>query len=434
MNATIERLTDAELREALLAKTETLHTYYVQAGPTIDLIQVEGLQGDTKQRTETLRAMEKELKEYKAALDVRMKDDKAKNRLAMSKDWIDKLHDEMNEPDGNQPRGDAPRMGIGDLFVQSEAYKTASSRNMRTWPVIEDLDFDVKAAVFQTGAGFEPENVRIGRVIDSAQPRIAMVDVVPTAPTTSDAIRYMEETTYTDTNVVEKAEQTAHVQGSSGADVAGEAALAYTERTRTVEWIPVFLPATMQQIDDVPGIQERLNRRLSRMIRSRLSTQILKGNGTSPNLLGTNSVSGITTEAKGATQPVPDLVHELITEVRANGDDQEPDVAIFHPNDWHEIRTLRTSDGIYLWGPPSTPGPNTIWGLPVVVTAETDEGTCFVGDYEGYSELYIRRGITLAVSDSHGYMFTRGQLAIRADMRAAMVHYRGKAFAKGTGI
>ena len=105
-----------------------------------------------------------------------------------------------------------------------------------------------------------------------------------------------------------------------------------------------------------------------------------------------------------------------------------------HPNDWQDIRLLRTADGIYIWGSPADSGPARIWGMPVIITPAQTENTFVLGDYAQFSALYTKRGITIEVSDSHAHYFTRGMLAIRADMRIAMVHFRPEAFCTVTGV
>ena len=316
------------------------------------------------------------------------------------------------------------------MFVRSDGYNQALTLGIT--PAVKFVaslgDFDVRNALVRTGAGWAPPEVRIGRVIDSAQTRLSIVDIVPTIPTSAEVVRYMEETTYTATNVVEKAQVTS--VGTS--DVIGEPTLAWTERTQTVEWLPVFIPVTTQQLEDVDGIQERINQRLGRMIRARLSGQGIAGSGTSPNMLGLASRSNIQTQAK-STDDTPTAIHKALAKVRRY-EDYEPDAVVLHPDDWGDIATLKTTDGMFIWGNPSTPQPATIWGLPVVQASEATAGTGFVGDFGGFSNLYIKRGVTLAVSDSHGHYFTQGLLAIRVDMRACYVWYAANAFSSVTGI
>jgi HK97 family phage major capsid protein len=168
------------------------------------------------------------------------------------------------------------------------------------------------------------------------------------------------------------------------------------------------------------------------MIRQRLDSQILVGNGTPPNLRGLLNVVGIQTQAKG-TDPTPDAVYKAITKVRTVGF-AEPNVAIFHPNDWQDVRLLRTADGLYIWGNPSEAGPERIWGLTVAQAVALTENTGVVGDFANFSELAVRRGMDVQVSNSHDVFFTAGKQAVRADMRVALVYYRPAAFCTVTGI
>jgi hypothetical protein len=48
--------------------------------------------------------------------------------------------------------------------------------------------------------------------------------------------------------------------------------------------------------------------------------------------------------------------------------------------------------------------------------------------------VYIKKGLTIEKTNSHGELFTSGVLAIKATIRCASVFKRGSAFCKVTGI
>ena len=211
-----------------------------------------------------------------------------------------------------------------------------------------------------------------------------------------------------------------------------EAALALTEQSSPVRKIAVFLPVTDEQLEDEQQARGYINNRLPFMLRQRLDGQVLVGNGTAPNLRGFLNVVGIQTQAKGA-DPVPDAIYKGMVLSRVTGR-AFPNAVVFHPLDWQDVRLLRTADGIYIWGSPSEAGPARIWGLPVVESDAITQNTALVGDFANFSELSVRRGIDVQVSNSHGTYFVEGKQAVRADMRVALVVYRPAAFCTVTGV
>jgi len=72
--------------------------------------------------------------------------------------------------------------------------------------------------------------------------------------------------------------------------------------------------------------------------------------------------------------------------------------------------------------------------LPIVQADALPVGTALVGDYSNYTELTMRRGIDVQVSNSHDVFFVSGKQAVRADMRVALVVYRPTALCSVTGL
>jgi HK97 family phage major capsid protein len=308
---------------------------------------------------------------------------------------------------------------LGQLFVEAEEYK--NRRGVKGLEVkLNEFNFLEVKTLMETGAGFAPQSIRTGRVVDYAHRRPMVADIIPQSPTTQASVVYMEETTSTNS---------AATRSEGGA--AGESALAYTERTVAVREIATILPVTEIQIEDVAQAQSLIDNRLLTFLELAEETQLLTGDNNAPNLNGFHTAVS-QTQAK-STDPTPDALYKAMTKVRATGM-AEPSAVIIHPNDWQDIRLLRTTDGIYIWGNPSEAGPERVWGLPVVVTTAETENTALLGDFQLYSEIFRRRGANIKVSDSHSDYFSKGKLAIRADKRLALAIYRASAFCKVTGI
>jgi len=258
-------------------------------------------------------------------------------------------------------------------------------------------------------------------VVPSAQ---FLNDVTPLflpGTTSTNNVEFYEETTFTNA-AAETAEGTA----------APEGALSFTLRTYPVQEIPTFIPITRRALDDNAGLDSYVRGRLGHMVALRRSQQLLTGNGTSPNLRGILNVSGIQTQAKGS-DPTPDAVFKAMTLIRTTGD-AEPTGAVFHAQDWQDVKLLRTIDGVYIWGSPSDSSPDRIWGLDVKVSNSITQGTALVGAFRPYAQVFEREGLTIEISTEHSTFFTERKVALLAYQRLALAVYRPSAFCQVTGV
>lgn len=312
--------------------------------------------------------------------------------------------------------GDSHQESVGDLFVKSNAYTALKGRSIGD---LSTLDIELKT-LMTTAAGWVPETTRSGRVVDFATRPLQVASMIPQTTTGQNAVTYMEETTFTNA-AVEIAE----------AGTYPEAALALTEASSLVRKIAVFLPVTDEQLQDEAQVRGYIDNRLGFMVRQRLDLQLISGNGTPPNLRGLMNIVGIQTQAKGA-DPTPDAIYKAMTKIRVTGQ-AEPNLVVMHPNDWQDIRLLRTADGLYIWGNPSDVGPERIWGLAVSQAQAATENTAIVADTQ-FLEIANRRGLDIQVSNSHSTFFVEGKQAIRADLRVAFVVYRPAAICTVTGV
>ncbi len=420
----------AEAREELTTKQDRMALVFEEARQTdgtLDLMKATGLkdQGDNgHERSLIVAGWNDELTEIGKEVGglQGLKDAETENAKLLE---IRQIHPEAN-PEGN---GD-PKLWVPPFsqFVKTDAFKSrpkgaASGQS-------EYFDVGIKELMLPEGMkadfastvtlGWPPQAVRSDLVVLDAQRQIAIADIIPVINITQNAYVYMEETVFTNA-AAETLENTAYP----------EATLTLAERTSTVRKIPVILPVTDEQLEDVPAAEEYVNRRLTFMIRQRLDSQLIVGDGIAPNLEGVLNVTGIGSQAKAADDTLT-AFYKAITLVRANGF-TEPNAAVVHPTDWQDIATLQTSDGAFLWGHPSQAGPERMWGLPIVITTAITLNTGLVGDFRNFSLMASRRGIDLQVGFD-GTDFSLGRRSIRADLRTAFVVTRPSAFAEITGI
>lgn len=398
-------------RNEMKAKAKFLGDVFSQAGDTMDMSKVTLLEGDSKGKTEKIKALNDELTDLGKEVEGLAELDRIKSAVHTD-DEADRKG--FRFPDGHQEKlPESQAKTLSERIIESKALHELKGRG-----VAVQVD-DVKT-LFARTAGWAPEVTRTGRVVDFVTTPLDVLDVIPVGRTSQSAVKYMEETTFTNA-AAEIAEGGAYP----------ESALGLTERTIPVQKIGTWLPVTDEQLEDVPYAQDYVDRRLSFMVRQRLNGQILVGNGTDPNLRGINNVAGIQTQAKGA-DPTPDAFYKAMVKVMTTGG-AFPNIVIMNPLDWQDIALLRTADGIYIWGSPSEQGPQRLWGLGVALSQSQTVNTGIVGD-SSFCELAVRRDVEVQVTNSHAGYFTEGKQAIRADMRAAFVVYRPAAFCTVTGI
>jgi len=408
------KLSVKAIQEELNAKRDALMEIFDKA--KID----DGFQM-TPEQIEQVRSLNEELDSLRKRLEEAKAVDETYKALA--REIKESQRAALNLPlPGDEAKSNDRPLSLGELFVKHPAY----AKRGRGRDILVDLpEVDLKAlmvkATMTTTAGFPPETTRTGRVVGYAVRRPMVADLLPQTTTDQSAIVYMEETTFTNA---------AAPTAEGGAYP--ESALAYTERSETVRKISTFLPVTDEQMEDVAQVQALIDNRLLLMLRLAEEDQLLTGNGTAPNLTGFLSKPGVQAQAVGS-DPVPDAIYKAMTLVRAGGF-AEPTALVIHPNGWQDIRLMRTTDGLYIWGNPSERGPESVWGLPSVITTAMPEDTALLGDFALYAELFRKRGVTIKVSDSHADFFINGKQAIRADERVALAIYRASAFCKVTGV
>lgn len=307
---------------------------------------------------------------------------------------------------------------IGELYVESKAFKE-SQASRTDIPFTAEIDLKT---LLQTTAGFAPESVRSGLLVEkAAAPAIQVTDLIPSFPIGQAAFVYMEETTRT-----HAAAETAEGVGYP------ESTFVWTQRTSPVQKVADSIPVTDEQLEDAGQVRSLLDQRLTYGLRSRLDGQILVGNGTAPNLRGVLNVAGIQTQAKSTDSAIAAFLKAL-TKVRFTGF-SNPSGAVFNPTDWQNFLLLTNSTGDFLFGNPfMSAGPQSLLGIPVALSTLETVGTGLVGDWRTFSRLDDRRGVNVQTGYV-GTQFTEGKVTLRADLRTAFTVTRPAAFCTITGL
>ena len=326
---------------------------------------------------------------------------------------------------------EAPANSIGTAFVKSAGYQVIKDSGNRTnsWSsgVIE---FGEKATVSTTASPIVQTGYTPGIwEIPSQAPTVA--SLFAQATTNSNVVNYVKETTATNA-----------AAGTSQGALKPESSIVFANATTSVRKIATFLPVTDEMIEDVDQIQSYLDARLSLFVRQAEDTALLSGSGTDPALLGVLNSGIHTANATALVADNPaDALYQAITTIN-DLSYLNADAIVMHPTDWATLRLMKDQNEQYYGGGPFTGAyggsggisPNSIWGLPVVVTTAITLNTALVGAFKTAAVLYRKQGLTVEASNSHLDWFQRNMTAIRAETRLALAVIRPTGFFSITNL
>lgn len=248
--------------------------------------------------------------------------------------------------------------------------------------------------------------------------QLTLLDLIPKATTQSDTIDFVREVGFTNT----AAEVLEATSVSTGA--APESSYSLEVVQIIVQEIKHFLPVTRRALQDAGQIQSLIEDVLRYGLAERLNTQMLNGDGISPNIRGILNASGISTQAYSTS------LHETLlkgrTKVRIQGK-TSPNAYLLNPQDNESLLLTKDGENKYYFGGPTAYGVQTVWGLPVVEEEAQAAGAGLVADFRR-AKLYLRENATLRVAEQHSDWFTKGIVALMAEMRGALAVRRPSAF------
>jgi HK97 family phage major capsid protein len=247
--------------------------------------------------------------------------------------------------------------------------------------------------------------------------------------TTSNAITYFKETTFTN---------------AAGPVAEGttkpESTLIFALQTDNVQKLAHWLPVSEEMLEDFEQIRSYINTRLNLGVSLAEEDQLLNGSGTAPAIRGILNRTGLTpAQARGADSN-SDAVFKQITTIATTVFIQ-PDGIVMNPTNWQTIQLTKTSTGAYYGSGPFvtaqgglSPLDGVLWGLPVVRTPTIAANTALVGAFAQAAQVFRKGGMRLEVSNSHADFFVKNLVAIRAEERLALCVYRPAAFGTVTGL
>ena len=296
-------------------------------------------------------------------------------------------------------------VSMGKQYTESDAYK--AFQNGAT----QKARFEVTNNTL-TGSDTNVAPDRLARIISGDSHFLTLEDLFPAVPTTSNAIEYTKEASFTN-SAAEAAE----------AAEKGESALTWALVNDPVATVAHWLKISRQLSADAPALAAYVNNRMIYGVDRRVETQLGAGNGVAPNIsgilkTGNFTAHGFAAAALGTLKKV-NLVTKIIGSLWAIGG--RPTAILLNPADWAQIQVDVTDSatvGVNIdFSNPTAPRMN---GVPVVQSNGITADTVVVGDFNMSGTIYNREGVTVELSDSDDDNFTKNLVTIRAERRLAL--------------
>jgi HK97 family phage major capsid protein len=194
------------------------------------------------------------------------------------------------------------------------------------------------------------------------------------------------------------------------------------------------LALSREIIDDWDSFHQYATAELYKQVVDVENGELLAGDGTGTDMTGFYATSGILTHDcaadTGTGETVWDSLEKSIAELRSGSALAEPDLAIFHPDDWSTIRRVKDAYSRYLVSPdPSTDQVNEAWGVPVLVTTQNPRGQGLLIDTRKFGQVAVRSPLGMILGYANDDL-TRNLLRFVAEERLVLTVTRPAAVLK----
>ncbi len=293
--------------------------------------------------------------------------------------------------------------------VRTNKGATFSVPTFKSLPLVpvNDLTGDVVPPDYLPGVVFDPDRSQHVR------------DFVPSGTTSSDVIRYIQETSYTDnTNFRD--------QGST----AGTQEFTLEAKDAPVRQISNYVRLTTEMLDDIPGLTAYISARLPKKIRVKEDNALLYGVDA--------SFQGLTEVAAAWTDTLSDsnvnrydVLISAIAQVRDG--EYMANAIMVHPDDYYNLLLIKDAYGAYVMPDQFRFGSEVprIAGVPLIANTAISTGDFLVGDFALGCQVFDRQASNIRFFEQDQDNAIKGLITVVANERLAFPIYRTNAFVYG---
>ena len=194
---------------------------------------------------------------------------------------------------------------------------------------------------------------------------------------------------------------------------------------------------TDEMLQDTAGLSSYLAARVPNKVLSVEDTEILNGDGSSPNLDGLfTDGTAFTTSSGGLFYQSVESANEYDVVVVALNQlalvNYTADTILLNPTDLHKIVLLKSTANEYLRQQIYSGIQPTIMGIPVTINTAVPNGKFLVMDSRAATQYWIRENLGIEFSREDGTNFQSNFVTVRAQLRAGLTNYAPNAIVQGT--
>lgn len=277
---------------------------------------------------------------------------------------------------------------------------------------------DITSVAGSAGTLIQPD--RDTTPIMAPQERLWLRNLVPTIPTSSNAVEWVQEKTRTNNAAIQAAE----------GDTKAQSEIDFEMVSSTVKTIAHFTRQSRQVMQDVPQLQGIVEDMLRYGLNSVEEAQMLLGTGVGANMNGIHTqATAYVDTAEVATDTQIDRIRRGILQ---SEDALYPASAIAMGRaDWAAIEMLKTDDKAYLFANPVNGTAPRLWGLPVLAAPSLTANLWMVGGFNTGATIYDREQTVVRVAEMDGTDFVENMIKILVEKRVMVAVKRPAAFIKG---
>jgi HK97 family phage major capsid protein len=204
------------------------------------------------------------------------------------------------------------------------------------------------------------------------------------------------------------------------------------EKTVNFEWIAGWVRVSRKAMNNIPGFLSFLNSRLPEKLLRVEDTQLLKGDGNTPNISGIMDSGNFTAATSGASV----LAEQLIDSIAQLEDDEERDATgiLLRPVEYYGFFKNKASGSGEYDLPQNfifNNGVLYISGVPVFASTALDDGKFIVGDWRQGAQLLIQEGMRIEFFEQDGDNVKNNKITVRIEESVAFPIYGDNYFIVG---